>query len=147
MANIRSNKSSATSARCQGQKKEQGCLMSTRPRLDADCRGWSHSSARYNLASAACTLRVVCKFILGFVYLIYSASKISNRLKSFSCLIVLVFLTICSLFNVVLWKSWPCMFERRSRLDMYCNSARKSCSRVSYICLGLTIPNIAFIFI
>ena len=46
-------------------------------------------------------LPVVCKFISGFVYLIYNASIISNRLKSFSCLIMLVLLTIYSLFNVL----------------------------------------------
>ena len=40
---------------------------------------------------------------------IYNASIISNRLKSFSCLIILVLLTICSLFTVLLWKSWLCL--------------------------------------
>ena len=84
--------------------------MLTRPRLDAECKGWSRSSARYHLASAVCALcRWFCKFISGFVYLIYSASIISNRLKSFSCLIMLVLLTICSLFNVLLWNSWLCL--------------------------------------
>ena len=52
---------------------------------------------------------VICRFISGFVYLMYNASIISNRLKSFSCLIILVLLTICSLFNVLLWKSWLCL--------------------------------------
>ena len=52
---------------------------------------------------------VVCRFISGFVHLIYNASIISNRLKSFTCLIILVLLTICSLFNVLLWKSWLCL--------------------------------------
>ena len=52
---------------------------------------------------------VICRFISGFVYLMYNASIISNRVKSFSCLIILVLLTICSLFNVLLWKSWLCL--------------------------------------
>ena len=52
---------------------------------------------------------VICRFISGFVYLMYNASIISNRLKSFSCLIILVLLTNCSLFNVLLWKSWLCL--------------------------------------
>ena len=52
---------------------------------------------------------VICRFISGFVYLMYNAFIISNRLKSFSCLIILVLLTICSLFNVLLWKSWLCL--------------------------------------
>ena len=52
---------------------------------------------------------VICRFISVFVYLMYNASIISNRLKSFSCLIILVLLTICSLFNVLLWKSWLCL--------------------------------------
>ena len=38
---------------------------------------------------------VICRFISGFVYLMYNAYITSNRLKSFSCLIILVLLTIC----------------------------------------------------
>ena len=28
------------------------------------------------------------------------------------------------------------VFERRSRLEVHCNSAREGCSCISYICLG-----------
>ena len=83
---------------------------------------------------------VVCRFISGFVYLIYNASIISNRLKSFSCLIILVLLTICSLFDVLLWKSWLCL---SGAPDWRCIVIlREGCTCISYICLGLTIPTL-----
>ena len=89
---------------------------------------------------------VICRFISGFVYLMYNASIISNRLKSFSCLIILVLLTICSLFNVLLWKSWLCL---SGAPDWRCIVIlRERVVRVYPIyAWGLTIPNIAFIFI
>ena len=63
------------------------------------------SDGRSANKSSVRPLPVDCILFSGFMYLMYSASRISSLLKSFSCVNISVLLTICSLFKGQLWTS------------------------------------------